>query len=229
MALVCRPFGLVEEAEADVAFGIPGLELDGLQEILLRLLDVGRKLRFAHGQEKEVIALVPAHPDGLFEVGDGLVEASLAVKGLALAELDVGLPVRFLDVFLGRGRAGLGVVDPPRFLVAQDPVGVGDAVEDLVDLGLELGGELAVEPVGVEPAGHLEIGLLDVLVRGRLGDVQDLVEGHGRQGVAEGQDLGDLLGDVSVRRARRGPQAGLRGPAAGLGRLRPAKSTTPRQ
>ena len=115
--------------------------------------------------------------------------------------------IRFLDVFLGRDLAGLGVVDPPRVLVAQDPVGVGDAVEDLVDLGLELGGHLAVEPVGVEAAGHLEIGLLDVLFRGRLGDVQDLVEGHRREGFAEGQDLGDRLRDVGPR--RRGTEAGL--------------------
>src|SRR5262249_42306809 len=72
------------------------------------------------------------------------------------------------------------VVGAPLFGVLEDVVGLLDLLEAL------LGGLIARIDVGVELPGQTPVGLLDVGLRGALGDAQDLVElafGHSARGL----------------------------------------------
>ena len=99
----------------------------------------------------------------------------------------------------GRRRSGLSL------FADQGPISLGDRVEDLVDLILVLGREVAAEEVGVEFPGQLEIRSFDLRPRSR---------GEGLRG-SDGSRGRALFLQLEQR-----PQAGLRAPARRGLRLR---------
>ncbi len=113
---------------------------------------------------------------------DGVVVTLLDEERLPLPELDVRLLHDVLGLFGMAVRArivGLALVPAD-----EGPVGVGDGVEDLVDLVAVGGLDIPVEPVGVELPGEVEVGLLDLVLVRRSRQVEDLIVGLRRQALA---------------------------------------------
>lgn len=106
--------------------------------------------------------VVASTAGALQDVGDN-GQAGLAVRSLLDGGLDLGL------------RGALGDLDAGLLVL-------------LVLLGLgALGGELLLDLVGVEGTGLLAVGFVDIILGGRGGDAEEVVEGDIR--TLEGGDL----------------------------------------
>lgn len=115
--------------------------------------------------------VVASTPGAFQDVGDD-GQAGLSVRSLLDGGLDLGL------------RGGLGDVDTGLLVL-------------LVLFGLgTLGGELLLYLVGVEGTRLLAVGLVDIILGGRGGDAQNIVEGN--VGAFEGGDLVTDTEDLAI-------------------------------
>ena len=143
-----------------------------------RLPAISRNLQLGERQEQEIGSFHPVQPDHFLQQDDGVFEPALAIKRLGLAELGVRFLEHVLPAIVGARRRHFNIVYLAKFPIGQGVVGLGDFIKDILDLHPFRGGRGAVETVGMELPGQVEIGLLDVVLRGLLADPQDLVVAH---------------------------------------------------
>ena len=117
----------------------------------------------------QVLALLRVELDRLLELADGAEEVVLLEQHLAATEAPSRPRACFIALACASASSSRGLPSDALVLVAarvveQRAVGLGDATEDLLDVGAQHLEPHRDQPVGMVALGRVEVGLLDLVL-----------------------------------------------------------------